>query len=568
VAPRNNTEETINAIWVEVLKIDRIGVNDSFFDLGGHSLLATQVVSRLRKAFKIEIPLRSLFENPTIAELGQTVDAVIRNGQHGELKSITPAPRDKPLQLSFAQERLWFLDRLQPGTSFYNTPSAVRLFGMVDIQALERSLAEVARRHEVLRTTFPTVDGRPTLLISPPQPMSLPVIDITGLPALERETRIRQLINEEVRRHFDLERGPLLRVVLLRLAEQDQVLVFITHHIVSDAWSMDVLVREAVTLYEAFSNNRPSPLADLAIQYTDFAAWQREWMRGEVLGAHLDYWKKQLSGAPPHLRLPTDRSRSSAQNHRGKRLTLPLSRSLIDPLKELTRRSGTTLFMGLLAAFQTLLYRYTGQDDIVVGTAIAGRGRAEIESLIGFFINMLVMRTSLSGTPRFVDLLSRVKETALGAYAHQDLPFEKLVETLQPQRDAGVSPLFQVAFGLQNTPVPEIQLPGLEVRSVAFDEETVRYDLTLWIWELTDGLTAAWTYSTDLFDDSTILRMHQHYDALLLNIVANPEERVNALEMLTEAERKQRVVAEEQSHDLKLESLKTSRRTAVAMSAD
>jgi acyl carrier protein len=567
VAPRNNTEETINAIWVEVLKIDRIGINDSFFDLGGHSLLATQVASRLRKAFEIEIPLRSLFENPTIAELGQAVDALIRNGKHGELKSIVPMPRDKPLQLSFAQERLWFLNCLQPGTPFYNSPAAVRLFGRVDIRALERSLAEVTRRHEVLRTTFPTVDGRPTLWISPPQPMSLPVIDISDLPALERETRARQLINEEVMRPFDLERGPLLRAVLLRHAEQDHVLVFTTHHIVSDAWSMDVLVREAVTLYEAFTNNRPSPLAELAIQYTDFSAWQREWMRDEVLDAHLDYWKKQLSGAPLRLRLPTDRSRSSAQNHRGERLTLPLSRSLLAPLKELTRRSGATLFMGLLAAFQTLLYRYTGQDDIVVGTAIAGRGRAEIESLIGFFINMLVMRTSLAGAPRFVDLLSRVRETALGAYAHQDLPFEKLVEVLQPRRDAGVSPLFQVAFGLQNTPAPHIQLPGLEVRPVSFEEQAVRYDLTLWVWETTDGLTAAWTYSTDLFDESSIVRMHQHYDALLLNIVARPEERVNALEMLTEAERKQRVVDERQSHDLKLESLRTSRRTAIEIGA-
>lgn len=568
VAPRNNIEETINAIWVEVLKIDRIGVNDSFFDLGGHSLLATQVASRLRKAFEIDIPLRSLFENQTIAELGQTVDAVIRNGQHGELKSITPEPRDKPLQLSFAQERLWFLNRLQPGTPFYNSPTAVRLFGTLDIQALERSLEEVARRHEVLRTSFPTVDGRPTLLISPAQTMSLSVIDINGVPALERETRARQLINEEVMRPFDLERGPLWRAALLRFAKQDHVLVFTTHHIVSDAWSMDVLVREAVTLYECFSNNRPSPLADLAIQYTDFSAWQREWMRGEVLDAHLDYWKKKLSGAPPQLRLPTDRSRSSVQNHRGKRLTLPLSRSLIGPLKELTRQSGTTLFMGLLAAFKTLLYRYSGQDDIVVGTAIAGRGRAEIEGLIGFFINMLVMRTSLAGAPRFLDLLSRVKETALGAYAHQDLPFEKLVEVLQPQRDSGGSPLFQVAFGLQNTPAPHVQLPDLEVKPVGFDEHTVRYDLTLWVWELTDGMTAAWTYSTDLFDESTIIRMHQHYDALLLNIVANPEERVNALEMFTELEKNQRAVAERQSHDLKLESLRTSRRTAIEISAE
>jgi acyl carrier protein len=564
VAPRNKIEETINAIWIEVLKIDRIGVNDSFFDLGGHSLLATQVASRLRKAFEIEIPLRSLFENPTIAELGETVDTLISNGQRGELQSITPAPKDKPLQLSFAQERLWFLNSLQPGSPFYNTPTAVRLFGRIDIQALERSLAEVTRRHEVLRTTFPTVDGRPTLLISPPQPVSMAVIDINDLPALEREARAKQLINEEVGRPFDLESGPLMRAKLLRFSEQDHVLIFTTHHIVSDAWSMDVLVREAVTLYEAFSNNRPSPLEELPIQYTDYTAWQREWMRGEVLDAHLDYWKKQLSGAPLRLRLPLDRPRSAAHTHRGNRLTLPLSPSLLGPLKELTSRSGTTLFMGLLAAFQTLLYRYTGQDDIVVGTAIAGRGRAEIESLIGFFINMLVMRTSLSGTPRFVDLLERVKETALGAYAHQELPFEKLVEVLQPQRDPGVSPLFQVAFGLQNTPTSYIELPGLEVRSVNFEEETVRYDLTLWIWELEDGLTAGWTYSTDLFDESTIRRMHQHYDALLLNIVAHPEERVNVLEMLTEAERKQRAVAEEQSHDLKLESLRTSRRTAVS----
>ncbi|MFY9573150.1 MAG: amino acid adenylation domain-containing protein [Blastocatellia bacterium] len=568
VGPRNYIEETLNAIWIEVLKIDRVGINDNFFDLGGHSLLATQMISRLRKQFDIELPLRSLFENPTIAELGESVDAVIRGGRHGEIKPITPAPKDKPLQLSFAQERLWFLNRLQPGNPFYNSPAAVRLFGRLDVQALEKSLAEIVRRHEVLRTTFPTVDGAPALLISPPQPLSLPVIDIGRVPVGERETRARLLINEEVMRHFDLENGPLLRAVLLRLAEQDHVLIFTTHHIVSDAWSMDVLVREAVTLYEAFSNNRPSPLADLTVQYTDFTAWQREWMRGEVLNSHLDYWKQQLSGAPARLQLPTDRPRSSAQNYRGNRLTLPLSRSLLDPLKELTRRSGATLFMGLLAAFQTLLYRYTCQDDIVVGTAIAGRGRAETEGLIGFFINMLVMRADLSGAPRFLDVLSRVRETALGAYAHQDLPFEKLVDALQPRRDPGVSPLFQVAFGLQNTPAPHVQLPGLEVRPVGFEEQAVRYDLTLWVWELTDGLTAAWTYSTDLFNESTIIRMHQHYDALLLNIVADPEERVNALEMLTEAEREQKAIDERESHDLKLESLMTSKRTAIGITSE
>ncbi|RMF36691.1 MAG: non-ribosomal peptide synthetase, partial [Chloroflexi bacterium] len=363
---------------------------------------------------------------------------------------ILPRKREgNALPLSFAQQRLWFLDQLAPNTPLYNIPDAIRLRGPLDVAVLERSLNEIVRRHESLRTTFRATDGKPVQVIAPTLKLPLPLVDLSGLPKAAREAEVQRLATEEAQRPFDLSRGPLLRVTLLRLGDEEHVALLTMHHIISDGWSMRVLVQELAALYDAFSHGRPSPLPDLPIQYADFALWQREWLQGEVLEEQLAYWKQQLSGSPPVLELPTDRPRPPVQSFRGAHRPFMLPRPLSQAIKALCRREGVTPFMLLLAAFQTLLHRYTGQDDISVGTPIANRNRAEIEGLIGYFANTLVLRTDLSGDPPFRELLKRVREVALGAYAHQDLPFEMLVDALQPERDLSHTPLFQVMFVLQ-----------------------------------------------------------------------------------------------------------------------
>ena len=423
VAPRTPVEDELARIWSEVLGVERIGVHDDFFALGGHSLLATQLVSRLRRTFEIELPLRKLFETPTIAGLAQTIR---RTRQGLAAPVIEPVERDAPLPLSFAQERLWFLDQLVPGHAFYTIPVALRLMGALDQPALHRCFQEVVRRHEALRTTFVSVGGRPVQVIAPALALTLPVVDLGGVPAPEREVLLQQRVQAAMAQPFDLVQGPLLRVLLFRLHDREHVLLVTLHHIVSDGWSMGVLVEEVAALYGAFTAGQPSPLGELGIQYADFAQWQRAWFRGEVLERQLAYWRTQLADVPP-LELPTDRPRPPVQTYRGATEPLSLPRSLTESLHRLSRREDATLFMTLLAAFQTLLSRYSGQDDIVIGAGIANRNRAEVEGLIGFFVNMLALRADLSGDPSFRELLGRVREVCLGAYAHQDLPFEKLV---------------------------------------------------------------------------------------------------------------------------------------------
>jgi amino acid adenylation domain-containing protein len=539
VAPRTPIEELLARIWGEVLRLEGVGINDDFFALGGHSLLATQLVSRVRESFAVELPLRALFESPTVAALAQRVEAAMRAGQGATVRPLVPVAREGDLPLSFAQQRLWFIHKLEPSSSAYNLPVAVRLSGRLNVAALGRTLGEIVRRHESLRTSFRMRDGQPVQIIAPPAELELPVTDLGHLPESERMTEARSRCSEDARRPFDLERGPLFRLSLLRLGEEDHVLLFTMHHIVSDGWSMGVLVREVVELYTAFAGGEPSPLPELAIQYADFAHWQRTHLAGEVLETHWQYWKRQLGGTLPVLELPTDRPRPSVQSFRGASLTLELPASLVEGLNALARREGVTLFMLLLAAFKATLHRYTGQEDIVVGSPIANRNRVETEGLIGFFVNTLALRTDLSGSPTFLELLRRVRTVALEAYAHQDMPFEQLVEQLQPDRSTSRHPLFQVMFQLGNAPMGDASLPGLTLQAVETERATTQFDLSIDIAEGEDGLLAVAEYSTDLFDAATVERVLGHFRNVLERVAENPGESIARVPLLSEAERKQ-----------------------------
>ncbi|HEX3253018.1 MAG TPA: amino acid adenylation domain-containing protein, partial [Pyrinomonadaceae bacterium] len=476
-APVTAVEEILVNIWSEVLGMEQVGTHDNFFDLGGHSLLATQVISRVRQAFSIELPLRALFEAPTVVALAMQVEAVRQMDQEVLAPSLRAVKRDGDLPLSFAQQRLWFIDQLEPGQSTYNIPAAVRLTGELDVVALERALSEVVRRHEALRTTFPTVDGLPVQRIAEASSLQLPLVDLSGMVA--PETEVERIASEEAQLPFDLSVGPLLRAQLLRVSAEEHVVLVTVHHIVSDGWSMSLLVREVSRLYEAYRSGQESPLAELPIQYADYATWQREWLSGEVLEKELSYWREQLAGAPPVLELPADHVRPPVQTFRGARQSFVIDASVAEGVKALSRREGATLFMTLLAAFETLLYRYSGQTSVVVGTPIAGRTQVEVEELIGFFVNTLVLRTEVSGGLSFVELLRQVKEVALGAYAHQEVPFEKLVEELEPERSLSHTPLFQVMFVMQNEDPVGVSMSGLELSGVQTERVTAKFDLTL-----------------------------------------------------------------------------------------
>jgi len=442
------------------------------------------------------------------------------------------------LPASFAQQRLWFLNQLAPGNPFYNISAAIRLIGHLNITALEQTFNEIVRRHEVLRSTFEMIEGQLNQVVREGVTVPLCVVDLRYLPVNQREAAARQQAIAQSQTPFDLTADILLRVTLFQLDAVDRILLLNLHHIVADGWSIGVLVREIGTLYTAFSSGKPSPLPALPIQYADFAHWQREWLQGQVLESHLSYWQQQLAELPV-LNLPTDRPRRSCQSYQGAAQSLELSKSLSASLEALSQQEGVTLFMTLLAAFQTLLYRYTGQEDIAVGSPIANRNRAELEPLIGFFVNSLVLRTDLSGKPNFRELLGRVWEVTLGAYTHQDLPFEKLVQELHPERDLSRHPLFQVAIALQNTPISALELPGLVLSQFQFDNGTSRLDLEFHLWQSPEGLKGQVIYSTDLFDCSTITRMVGHFQTLLEGIVADPNQQLVNLPILTSKERHQ-----------------------------
>ncbi|HWS53455.1 MAG TPA: amino acid adenylation domain-containing protein, partial [Pyrinomonadaceae bacterium] len=537
-APRNLVEELLAQMWADVLRVSQAGIHDNFFELGGHSLLATQIVSRVRQTFSVELPLRRLFESPTVAALAEAVERELRAGARAELPPISPVPRDEPLPLSYAQQRLWFIDQLEPGAATYNIPTAVRLTDGPDVTALERALSEVARRHETLRTTFLSDGGRPAQVVNPPAPVALERVDLSHLPAEEREAEARRLTAEEARRPFDLSRGPLWRASLLKLADDEHVLLLTMHHIVSDGWSMGLLVRELSALYSAYARGEEPTLAELPIQYADYAAWQRRHLTDEALGEQLAYWRGQLAGAPPVLELPTDRPRPAVQTYRGARVPFALGEELSGELMRLARAEGVTPFMALLAAFDALLYHYTGQSDILVGSPVAGRTRAETENLIGCFVNTLVLRTRVEGRETFRELLGKVREACLGAYAHQDAPFERVVEEAQPERSLSHSPLFQVVFVLQNTPAGETNPAGLGVSPFRVEGATSKFDLMLTLTETGGRLAGGFEYSTDLFDAATVERMAGHFRELLRGAVERPGQRVAELPLLTEDERR------------------------------
>ncbi|MCC5669145.1 amino acid adenylation domain-containing protein [Nostoc sp. CHAB 5784] len=556
VSPRTTIEEALAKIWVEVLRLEEISVHDNFFEIGGHSLLATQVISRVRDTYQLDLPLRRLFDAPTVATLAENIEAQLKQNQEWHTWAISPVTRNQNLPLSFAQQRLWFLEQLLPDNPFYNFPQTFHLFGRVNLVALEQSINEIVRRHEVLRTTFASSNGQPVQIIAPALTVPLHLVDLRSrsvsfresLSESEKDTEIQRLMIEEFQQPFNINCGPLLRTTLLQLDSEEYLLLLSIHHIVFDGWSVSVLFQELTLLYQTFANGLPSPLTELPIQYADFGVWQRQWLQEKVISEQLAYWKQQLADLPI-LQLPSvsearrrHRPRPAIQTYRGARQTLAFSKSLSEAVTRFSQQQGVTLYMTLLAAFQTLLFRYTSSEDILVGTLIANRHHQEIESLIGFFVNSLVIRSNFSGSPTFCQLLKQVREVTLEAYAHQDLPFEKLVEELEPERDLSRHPLFQICFALQNVPMQALELSGLSINHRLEHNGTAKFDLFLELFETPDGISGWFEYSTDLFDAATVSRIGEHFQTLVAGIVTNPDQKVADLPLLTDAERQQLLV--------------------------
>jgi amino acid adenylation domain-containing protein len=562
-APRGPIEELLSDLWRQLLGVEQIGRDESFFALGGHSLLAARLIVRIRDVLQVEISVRSIFESPTIAGMAAYVEAARLADALPPASALLPQPRNGRPPLSFAQQRLWFLDQLEHGNAAYNIPAAVRLEGALDIAALGYGLNAIIRRHEALRTTFASVAGQPVQVIAPSLVLALPLLDLHGLPDGLRDAASRGLITGSAAQPFVLDRGPLIRAALLRLGEQSHILLLTVHHSVSDGWSLGVFVRELAVFYAAQVAGEPAALPALPIQYADFAIWQRTWLQGERVAAPLAYWRNQLTGVPP-LALPTDHPRLAVPRFRGALRWFSLPLELSEALDALSRREGVTLFMTLLATFQTLLARYSGQTDITVGSPIAGRTQIETEPLIGFFVNTLVLRADLSGDPTVRELLHQVRDVTLDAYTHQELPFEMLVEDLQLARASSRTPLFQVMMILQNAPMPPLeltgltlqlveaessatkfdltQLTGLTLQLVEAESGAAKFDLTLSMQESDHGLIGMMEYSTDLFEPPTIARILGHFQRMLTGIAADPTQHLSMLPLLAAAERQQLIV--------------------------
>jgi amino acid adenylation domain-containing protein len=540
VPPRTPLEELVTEVWRDLLKVEHLGVHDNFFALGGHSLLATQMVARLWTLLHTDVAMRTLFDFPTIAQLSATLQKTESPASALAGPPLSPQKQEGPPPLSFAQQRLWFLEQWEPGNTAYLLPYAWRLRGPLDVAALEASLTALVARHESLRTACAVVDEQPVQVIAPTTPVSLPFQDLTAFPEPGRDDEVHRLVHQEAQQPFDLTTGPLWRGQLLRLGPEDHVLLLTFHHIITDGWSMEIVFRELCALYTAQGAGQPALLPPLPTQYADFALWQRHWLQGEVLDRQLTYWRTQLADGPPSLELPTDFPRPPQQTYRGQRLAFMLPAPLTQALKRLSQQEGVTLFMTLLAAFQLLLCRYTCQRDILVGTPIAGRTKTHLEGLIGFFVNTLVIRTQLKDQPTFRDLLQQVRETCLNAFAHQDVPFEKLVEALQPVRDPSRHPIFQVMFQLHHADsTSEFTLQNLEVLLLPQVGQTAKFDLSLGLIVKGETLEGTVTFNTGLFEPTTIKRLTMHYHKLLEGFVANPTHAVSQVPWLTEAERQQ-----------------------------
>jgi amino acid adenylation domain-containing protein len=535
-APRSAMEEILCGIWATVLNIEKPGVTESFFELGGHSLLATQLLSRVQSSFGVKIPLRTFFENATIAGLAEEISRQSCTEPKAPLSPISPRNRQNPAPLSFAQQRLWFLNEMDPGSVGYNIPVEIRLKGMLDITALQRSLQKIVQRHEVLRTRFQVIDEQPCQVVEENVEVDLSVTDLRPRGQEWQEIIVALLRSEEGRSPFDLRQGPVFRTKLVQLSEDEFVLLFTMHHIACDGWSLVVLIQELKTFYSSYAQNEEPGNPELPIQYGDYSLWLREWLHGEVLQEQVRYWRQHLT-APP-LELPTDFPRPAVQSLDGEHFQFGLDQQLTGKLRDLGRREGATLFMILLGAFQVLLSRYTGQNEIAVGSPIANRNRQELEGLIGFFVNTLVLQTRIEPENSFLDVLRQVREVTLEAYAHQDVPFEKLVEELEPERNLSRSPLFQVMFALQNVPRTEIELPGLQLSMANIETHTSKFDLSIFVTEISDGLDIWIEYSRHLFRESTIARLCRNWEELLRCIVAAPDTRVWEAELLSSTERR------------------------------
>ncbi|HEX8431948.1 MAG TPA: condensation domain-containing protein, partial [Longimicrobium sp.] len=586
--PRDETEELLAALWGEVLGLEVVGIHDSFFAAGGHSLQAMQLATRIREALRVDVQLRSLFEAPTVAGLAERLHAdgsaarlervarvsrLVRAMSDAEIRArledvgaapgpteaarrrelldhflrqegitapagtaIVPLDPASPAPLSFSQERLWVLEQLAPGTATYTIPAAIRMRGALDVEALRRALAEIFRRHDALRTVFSTVDGEPVATVSAAA-LDVPLVDLAGDDAL------RAFAEDEAARPFDLAAGPLFRATLARLADDDHALILVMHHAVVDGWSLAVLYRELAALYAAFRRGAESPLAPLPVRYADFAAWQRAELGN--LERETDWWRGKLAGLPDLLELPADHPRPSAKSYRGAVIPARFPAPLATAVRALARESGATPFMALLAALSALLHRWTGATDFAVGTPTAGRPRPETEGLIGFFVNTLVLRADVTGDPTFRELLGRVREATLGAYAHQDVPFERLVDALRPERSTGHDPFFAVMLALQNAGELRPRLDGLEVERMHVASPGARADLAFSLVEDDDGIGGLVEYSTDLFERASAERMLEQFRILLEAATARPDTPISALPLLAAEER--RTIVEEWS---------------------
>lgn len=534
------TEEIVSGIIAGILNRNSIGLNDDIFELGVHSLLATKIVSRLRSIFRMDLELKAIFDNPTVGTLSRQIDILKSNNAGIVETKINTISREEPLPLSFAQERLWFLDQLEPGSTLYNVPEAFRISADLDIGILERSINDIIKRHEILRTTFVTVKGKPYQTITSEFNINVPVIDIQYAEENEQEDRIRELIIAEIQKPFSLEHLPLFRTLLIKISGNQYVLIMTFHHIITDGWSSKILLNELLKIYSHYKQEKDAAIPELKIQYADYAFWQRKYFSEEIAGIHLDYWTQKLKGSLPNLELPVDKPRPDVQSKNGSSLTFDLSKELYEGIRRINRDYNTTLFMSLLSVFQVLLFRYTRQSDILIGTPIANRNRSDIEDLIGFFVNTLVIRGSLSGEMKFTDLLSQTKENLLEAYMHQDMPFEKLVDSLQPERSINQSPLFQVMFTLQNLQ-PEMNFSeyGIDVHPIEIPSSTSKFDIILSVVEEKENLRVSFEFNTDLFNKETIQNMFKHYRRIIECIIKTPELRLAGIPLLAEEEEKE-----------------------------